>query len=120
MTYVNAGHESPLLIAADGRIRALAPTAPAVGMLLEAEFATAEIELQPGDTLIAYTDGVTEAGSAPTSFFGTAGVRRAITRARAENDDYLSLLEQAVFEHLDGADLTDDIAMIAVSRQTIG
>ena len=89
-------------------------------MLLEAEFATAEIELQPGDTLIAYTDGVTEAGSAPTSFFGTAGVRRAITRARAENDDYLSLLEQAVFEHLDGADLTDDIAMIAVSRQTIG
>jgi sigma-B regulation protein RsbU (phosphoserine phosphatase) len=120
ITYVNAGHESPLLIAADGRIRVLAPTAPAVGMILEAEFATAEIDLQPGDTLIAYTDGVTEAGHTPASFFGTDGVRRAIARARAENEDYLSSLEQALFEHLDGADLTDDIAMIAVSRRGIG
>jgi serine phosphatase RsbU (regulator of sigma subunit) len=120
ITYVNAGHESPLLIAADGRIRVLTPTAPAVGMILEAEFATAEIDLQPGDTLIAYTDGVTEAGRAPASFFGTDGVRRAIARARAENEDYLSSLEQALFEHLDGADLTDDIAMIAVSRRGIG
>jgi serine phosphatase RsbU (regulator of sigma subunit) len=119
ITYVNAGHESPLLIAADGRIRALAPTAPAVGMMLETEFATAEIDLQPGDTLIAFTDGVTEAGRTPASFFGTDGIRRAIARARAEKDDYLSSLEQALFEHLDGSDLTDDIAMIAVSRRTI-
>jgi sigma-B regulation protein RsbU (phosphoserine phosphatase) len=116
LIYVNAGHESPLVISPAGGIRALAPTAPAVGMMLKAEFNTAEDHLQPGDTLIAYTDGVTEAGAAPASFFGTGGVRRAIAAARQEGGDYLEMLEQAVFEHLDGADLTDDIAMIAVGR----
>ena len=117
LTYVNAGHESPLVIHPGGDIHALTPTAPAVGMLLSAEFQTADVNLQPGDTLIAYTDGVTEAGSQPEAFFGTAGVRRAIDRARRENSDYLGTLEQAVFEHLGGSDLTDDIAMIAVSRE---
>ncbi|MBL0715703.1 MAG: SpoIIE family protein phosphatase [Desulfosarcina sp.] len=119
LTYVNAGHESPLVIGADGGIRALAPTAPAVGVSLSARFKTADILIRPGDTLIAYTDGVTEAGNDPQSFFGAAGVRQAISRARAEGGDYLNTLEQAVFEHLNEEDLTDDIAMIAVSRKPI-
>jgi sigma-B regulation protein RsbU (phosphoserine phosphatase) len=117
LRYVNAGHEPPLVVSPTGRIQALKATAPAVGMLLRARFDTAEIHLQPGDTLIAYTDGVTEAGTAPGSFFGISGVRQAISTARIEGGDYLNLLEQAVFEHLNGADLTDDIAMIAVGRQ---
>ncbi len=116
LRYVNAGHESPLLIGPGGDIKALEPTAPAVGMIPQARFATADVHLQPGDTLIAYTDGVTEAGRTPASFFGAAGVRRAVAAARDEDSDYLGTLEQAVFEHLDGADLTDDIAMIAVTR----
>ena len=115
--YVNAGHESPLVIRPSGDIRMLKPTAPAVGMMRQAKFNTADIQMQPGDTLIAYTDGVTEAGAAPASFFGAAGVRRTIAMARAADEDYLGALEQAVFEHLDGADLSDDIAMIAVSRR---
>ncbi len=119
LRYVNAGHESPLLVKSAGDIQALAPTAPAVGMMPQARFATAEIQIQPGDTLIAYTDGVTEAGDTPASFFGTAGVHRAVAAACRQNDDCLGTLEQAVFEHLDGADLTDDIAMIAVTREKI-
>ncbi len=116
LTYVNAGHESPLIISPGGAIRSLAPTAPAVGMMKRARFNTADARLQPGDTLIAYTDGVTEAGAAPGAFFGVTGVRRALVTACAAGDNYLGTLEQAVFEHLSGADLTDDIAMIAVSR----
>ena len=117
LSYVNAGHESPLLVSPEGAIRALTPTAPAVGMMPQTGFATADIHMQPGDTLIAYTDGVTEAGRTPASFFGTAGVRRALAASRRENSDCLRTLEQAVFAHLDGADLTDDIAMIAVTRK---
>ncbi len=117
LRYVNAGHESPLIISPGGAVRSLEPTAPAVGMMLHARFHSADILIAPGDTLIAYTDGVTEAGSTPAAFFGTAGVRRAINMARDATNDYLAALEQAVFEHLDGADLTDDIAMIAVSRR---
>ncbi|MDJ0873944.1 MAG: SpoIIE family protein phosphatase [Desulfobacterales bacterium] len=117
LRYVNAGHESPLIISPEGAIRELKPTAPAVGMMLRARFETADLQIQPGDTLIAYTDGVTEAGTTPDSFFGATGVRKAIDRARDASNDYLATLEQAVFEHLDGADLSDDIAMIAVYRR---
>ena len=117
LRYVNAGHESPLLISSAGAVRALAPTAPAVGMMPQTRFAAADIHMQPGDTLIAYTDGVTEAGPTPASFFGAAGVHRAVATARRKNSDCLGTLEQAIFEHLDGADLSDDIAMIAVTRE---
>jgi sigma-B regulation protein RsbU (phosphoserine phosphatase) len=119
LRYVNAGHEPPLVVDPQGRVQTLKATAPALGMLLRTRFDTAEIELQPGDTLMAYTDGVTEAGNAPGSFFGIAGVRRAIRNARTEGREFLGLLEQAVFEHLNGADLTDDIAMIAVGRKKL-
>jgi sigma-B regulation protein RsbU (phosphoserine phosphatase) len=61
LRYVNAGHEPPLVISPADSIQTLKATGPAVGMMLRARFDTAEIHLQPGDTLIAFTDGVTEA-----------------------------------------------------------
>ncbi|MCK5419865.1 MAG: SpoIIE family protein phosphatase, partial [Desulfobacterales bacterium] len=63
LSYVNGGHE-PLYVINAGIIKdRLKPTGPAVGLMPDITFKTQEIQLEPGDLLIGYTDGVTEARS---------------------------------------------------------
>ena len=62
VTYINAGHNPPFIMDASGTITAaLNPSGPAVGMFPGVEFNIEYAQLNPGDTLFAYTDGVTEA-----------------------------------------------------------
>ncbi len=60
-TYVNAGHNSPILRSANGHIMRLESGSVPFGITSETEFPSSEIVLQPGDTLILFTDGVVEA-----------------------------------------------------------
>lgn len=61
VAYVNGGHEPPRIVQAGGGVRAmLPPTGPAVGMLPEIPFTVGHCTLQPGETLLVLTDGVTE------------------------------------------------------------
>ncbi len=62
VTYINAGHNPPFIMDASGTITAaLNPSGPAVGMFPGVEFNIEYAQLNPGDTLFTYTDGVTEA-----------------------------------------------------------
>ena len=61
LTYVNAGHDSPVLLGADGTTTRLTPTGPVVGVIPDAVCDIARAQLATGDVLFAYTDGVTEA-----------------------------------------------------------
>ncbi len=62
LTYANGGHERPLIVRADGHIASLSPPGgPVVGIMDEMEFSEEQIVLEPGDCLISFTDGVTEA-----------------------------------------------------------
>jgi sigma-B regulation protein RsbU (phosphoserine phosphatase) len=61
LRYVNCAHPAPLLRRRDGRVERLAPTAFALGLFEETAFTTAEVRLEPGDVLLAFTDGVVEA-----------------------------------------------------------
>jgi len=61
MRYVNCGHNAPLLARAKGGLESLASTAPALGLIEKWTALEAEIEFRPGDTLLIYSDGVTEA-----------------------------------------------------------
>ncbi len=58
--YVNAGHNHPMLLRRDGTAEDLHTTGPALGLMAEGHFQTARATLQPGDTLLFYTDGITE------------------------------------------------------------
>ena len=62
LRYANCGHVAPLLLRADGRIERLDPTATMLGAFREWTSTEAETALYPGDTLLLYSDGVTEAG----------------------------------------------------------
>ena len=60
LTYANGGHPAPILLSADGRIRRLDCGGSVVGLLEQMHYDEATIQLEPGDLLIAYSDGLTE------------------------------------------------------------
>lgn len=60
LTITVAGHPPPLLIRGDGATTTVAPTGPAAGLLPDTTYRTTTIDLYPGDTLVLYTDGITD------------------------------------------------------------
>jgi serine phosphatase RsbU (regulator of sigma subunit) len=69
LRYVNCGHPAPALLR-DGKILWLQPTATVLGLFNDWGCSIAEVQLQPGDTLLLYTDGVTEATNSAGDEFG--------------------------------------------------
>ncbi len=75
LVFANAGHNPPYLVRQDGRLESLGPsTGPMLGVFPEAKYDEALAVLQPGDLLLLYTDGVTEACNQNNQFFGEAGL----------------------------------------------
>jgi len=72
-SYVNAAHCPPLVVRADGVAMELDATGMPVGLLEAAEFTVAEQQLAPGDRVIIYSDGVTEAQNGASSFLARNG-----------------------------------------------
>jgi sigma-B regulation protein RsbU (phosphoserine phosphatase) len=112
LRYVNCGHLPPLLLRADGRLDRLTTTATVLGLFENWECSVREAQLAPGDTLVLYTDGVTEAASAAGEEFGES---RLIETLRAQRHlPVHSLLETIVatvqvFSH---RELADDITLV--------
>jgi len=80
LTYVNAGHNPPLLYHADGSFEELEATGMAMGALKEAEYSAGNKTLEKGDVLVMYTDGITEAENNRQEMFGEARLRDVIAR----------------------------------------
>jgi len=125
MLWVNAGHVPPLLHTADGMQRLQASTPP-LGMLAEMKFEVQRIELAPGDRLLAYTDGVTEARDVEGGrMFGEKGLNEWL---QTQLDLPLAELPQSLLAHLcafsssgdDGAcSLDDDMTLLCVQRERV-
>lgn len=115
LRYVNCGHNPPLLLQASGAVRRLEATASVLGLLPFWECADAEATLAPGDLLVMYSDGVTEAGRDGGEEFGEARLVEAMRRARGlpvqEIPDGILC---AVREWLGGAPQEDDLTVVAL------
>ena len=70
--YCNCGHNAPLLFRANGSLERLASTSTVIGLFTDWKCVTRRITLAPGDLLVIYTDGVTEANDAAGEEFGEA------------------------------------------------
>ncbi|MEU8420508.1 SpoIIE family protein phosphatase [Micromonospora sp. NPDC048835] len=110
------GHPAPLLVTADGTVTAVPVGGMPVGALAAARFTETRVHLDPGDLLLAYTDGVTEArGPRDPAMFGEARLRAALVAAAGQPPAALvDRVLRAVDDWLDGQ-APDDIAMLAVS-----
>ncbi|MEO8809012.1 MAG: SpoIIE family protein phosphatase [Rhodanobacter sp.] len=116
LIYINGGHEPPI-ISRGAVVRArLDPTGPAVGMLAELEFRVERQSIEPGETLLIYTDGVTDARDHGAAPFSEERLLALLTPSEASAAVAISRIESAVFQHIDGATQFDDITVLAVHR----
>jgi serine phosphatase RsbU (regulator of sigma subunit) len=97
-TWASAGHHAPILVKRDGSIEFLKQGDCALGMSEISKFHTSHIRMHPGDSLVLYTDGVTEAMNARKIFYGEKRLKASILRHRHENP---SEMLGAVLEDLD-------------------
>lgn len=119
LEFVNAGHPSALLVAADGSWRAhLDATAPAVGLLDGAEFAGGCCDLAVGDTLVLMSDGVTEARDASGQDLDLARLAAIVHRGTSDADALADAMIDAVCTHR-GADQAQDDVTVFVLRRTV-
>lgn len=110
------GHPAPLLLRADGDVGPVPVGGMPIGAFTTATFAEAEVRLAPGELLLAYTDGVTEArgGPAAVEMFGEQRLRTALASAAGlPPSAVVERLLQLVDEWL-GGQSHDDVAMLAV------
>ncbi len=115
LTYANAGHAAPLIVPRTGKIERLEATSMPVGLAPSTQFGLAYRKLSPGDRIVLYTDGVTEAANEAGEFFGRKGLVKAIRRA--PEADCASLhreIQRALFEFTAGADQSDDLTLVVV------
>jgi sigma-B regulation protein RsbU (phosphoserine phosphatase) len=84
LSYVNAGHNPPFVLAAGGPTLRLASTAIALGITSEADFPQMTLDLQRGDRLVLYTDGITEAENASDEEYGEARLKAWLEANRDE------------------------------------
>jgi len=113
--YVNAGHCAPILISVAGAYDYLEPTAMPVGLLPETDFSAEERQFAPGDRLVIYTDGVTEAESPSQEFFGKKRLREIVAANAAQSCAALhDALQTAVKAFVDSAAQADDITLVVL------
>lgn len=115
LRYVNAGHNPPLVLHPDGSFTWLEPGGPPIGLFPDASWHEGLVHLCPGDLVIAYTDGVTEAFDAFGAEWGVDGL---LAAAQAHQTRSADRLVQSIFdclEHFSGGSLHDD-ATLSVLR----
>ncbi|MEO7839634.1 MAG: SpoIIE family protein phosphatase [Anaerolineales bacterium] len=117
LLYINAGHEAPLVISNGILKTRLNPTGPAVGMLPNMEFKIERVSLSPGDSLLLYTDGVTDALNAKDEQFSEESLIAAAIKPSASAQTFLTDIVAAVDTHIAGREQYDDITLLAVTRR---
>ena len=110
----NAGHEHPAIKRADGQYElAVYKHSPPVATMKKMKFKEHEFELNPGDTLFVYTDGVAEANNADNDLFGTERMLEALNKdPDASAEDTLKNVMDGINDFVAGADQFDDITMM--------
>ncbi len=114
-TYTNAGHNAPLLVRRDGSVFALSQGGVILGILPGYQYAQGSIELQPGDQLLLYTDGISEAMDADGEEFGEARLQHLLRTLTVRSAlSALQQITQAVTEFHQAPE-RDDRTMIAMT-----
>lgn len=115
LTYCNAGHNPPLLVrAASGEVLRLAPTGAAIGLVEDFTPRVGSVSLHPGDALLLYTDGLTEAANAQGQQFGPERLEEIVSRnAALPADELARLVRQSLYDFAAGEPLADDVTIVA-------
>ena len=121
LQFVNAGQTPPLLRRQNGSIERLMSGGVALGMFAGSTYEAGEVQLNPGDALLMYTDGITEAESPDGQVFDEAGLERTLALyAGAYQKSAAAELGRAIFDaverHRRDQRLADDLTVLVLSR----
>jgi sigma-B regulation protein RsbU (phosphoserine phosphatase) len=116
LTYVNSGHNPPAIFHRNELgIEWLTRTAPAIGLAEEYFPRTETVKLSEGDTLLLYTDGVTEALNLDTEQFGTERLAQFVQNAAdLSASDMLQVVRQGITAYSGDVPLADDLTLVAL------
>lgn len=113
--YVNAGHVPPLIRRAGGGLEPLGSGNFPVGMFAEAEYTAAHAQLGPGDFLVIYSDGVSEASNIHNELFGEERLCEVLEKFAGQTvEELLAAIQAAVRNFTEGAKQNDDITLVVV------
>ena len=117
LTYINGGHEPLLIINKSGGVKKhLSPTGPAVGIDSESKFDIGETQIETGEILMGFTDGIIEARSDEDKFFTLGQLLNLLADATASAAELLNRISDEVKSHTGDADQFDDITLLAIRR----
>jgi len=116
LRYANAGHNPPLVIGADGKVDYMQiPGGFVLGVMENSKCEDRTLQLKPGDAILLYTDGVTEAMDPDHQQFSEARLKEALEKVKDKGPkEMIASLRQEVFGFVRGAPQSDDITMLAV------
>jgi phosphoserine phosphatase RsbU/P len=121
LEYINAGHPSPILIRGGTAEEAFTEGSFPVGLVPEAEFSSTTLQLEPNDTLVLYSDGVTEAMDPDEQLYGNGRLKGVLA---GKNEMPLDQIQQAVLESVEnfarGARQADDLTILLVRYRAVG
>lgn len=117
LVYTNAGHNPPLLVRATGGFEKLTGGGVILGILPIATYQEFTTQMQPGDVLVMFSDGVTEAVSPADEDFGEERLAAVVERLRDRPArEIIEAIESAVVEFTRGAPAADDITVVIARR----
>jgi serine phosphatase RsbU (regulator of sigma subunit)/DNA-binding transcriptional regulator YhcF (GntR family) len=119
LKYANAGHDFPVLVRRNGQLTLLSSTGPALGVVEHLDHHAEKVRVHEGDSILLYTDGVTETTSSGGRQYGEIQLRDLLIRNRHRSpDDILNFIKCDV-ERFSGPEPPDDdrtIVVIKVNR----
>jgi sigma-B regulation protein RsbU (phosphoserine phosphatase) len=116
LTFTNAGHLPPLLMRS-GEFTKLNPTGTVVGAFPFAKYEEKTVQLEEGDIVVAYTDGIVEPENPYGEMFGEDRMKELILRyARAGSSEIIAKTMEAVNQWTGSSELQDDMTMIVARR----
>ncbi len=119
-TSTNAGHNPPLLFRTDGKIEKLEAGGLLIGFLTKQKYAQKEILFEPGDVLVLYTDGITEAVSekGAQDLFGEKRLIEVIQANRMKSArEIQAAILKAIASHTGNSPQSDDITLVVIKRK---
>jgi len=115
LDYINAGHPPPMIVRHGEIVQPFTETSFPVGLIPNAEYAVSSVTLEPDDTLVLFSDGVTEAMDPDEEMFGRAGLLKAL---RGQKNPPLDQLQKRILEAVEsftrGASQADDVTVLLV------
>jgi len=117
-TYVNAGHNSPILLRSDGRVDRLQPTTMVLGVMADTVVESRLFEIKPADCLLLFTDGFSEAFNKRDEEYGEECLTKSLVCVRTLPASVaVERLIADVLSFCGSAQPSDDMTLMLVERQ---